>query len=604
MPCTVRVGVSGFVVPCAPPTPTHAFLPCPEAVETTSGLSHALDELTSVAASEVASGSTVDQEPETQAFFHADPSVCLRRKRNATLPINQLPLEILEGIFKLVPELFRANEGNTSDLEFSIWESQFADIKDVLVLTHICSHWREVAIHIPELWTSLPDIRTAGAVDAIAARSGTCPLKISMRDQASPGMQRILRAHGQRVIELLWDQCDIKLASSLRTLNFNAPVLRTLALSGIPLPSYFRMVTILRNTAPQLRNLSISDMDWVPGVPLPAVTNIYISRLYGRHALLDLLNFPAWCSRLENVVITHQDFVRMDSSDMPGPVTLPNLRRLAFVGVHCEVVTTVLTEWSINSDTALRIVCPEIPEENTDAFFSRLAGIPTVQDITRLSIYNWADSPTVVAVGGSSGISFEVIEGERYRHGQEMVSLALPRFLPMNKVRELWLLDADAPKSIEDCAGCESHTMRDVLRAFPALEVLTVSDGCAAAIAELPDSEEFCVSCPALFTLHIVCTGTILHHDEAWVAAMLVKLAQRHDYVPFKRVLIGYMPGYKQTRLYRTDADSLFGSVEYRDLALDEVPYMPVPELCKDAHKYWTGFEAKSSRSSSGLPHR
>ncbi|KAH7326864.1 hypothetical protein B0J17DRAFT_710138 [Rhizoctonia solani] len=91
-----------------------------------------------------------------------------RKKKNGELTINRLPPEILSHILLIGTEL---------DRKVWRWESQNAQSQRVA--SHVCSHWRDVAVGTPSLWTF---IHILGPPDEYIAlyitRSGDAPLDI------------------------------------------------------------------------------------------------------------------------------------------------------------------------------------------------------------------------------------------------------------------------------------------------------------------------------------------------------------------------------------------------------------------------------------------
>ncbi|KZT12031.1 uncharacterized protein LAESUDRAFT_163766 [Laetiporus sulphureus 93-53] len=62
--------------------------------------------------------------------------------------INTLPTELLAHIFALGPDWNEYDEESEED-----WEEDEPDF--VILVSHVCRHWREVAINTPALWTSI-----------------------------------------------------------------------------------------------------------------------------------------------------------------------------------------------------------------------------------------------------------------------------------------------------------------------------------------------------------------------------------------------------------------------------------------------------------------
>ena len=82
----------------------------------------------------------------------------LQTQRNATLPMNRLPVELLCSIFRL----------------------SRSDYKTLLRISHVCTHWREVLAQDAASWSSIDTkALSEGAAHFFAQRSGKCLLTFS-----------------------------------------------------------------------------------------------------------------------------------------------------------------------------------------------------------------------------------------------------------------------------------------------------------------------------------------------------------------------------------------------------------------------------------------
>ncbi|KAF8596240.1 hypothetical protein BDV93DRAFT_68354 [Ceratobasidium sp. AG-I] len=124
----------------------------------------------------------------------------LQRQRNTSSrlsPIRQLPLEVLAFIFTIAVSSDRIERVLSHPKPLSV---DFAN-----VLASVCSHWRRVAIGIPELWTYV-DLSRRGALDhaslwlerarnrAIDIRTGSETIYPDWRHQHTPLVQNANRA--------------------------------------------------------------------------------------------------------------------------------------------------------------------------------------------------------------------------------------------------------------------------------------------------------------------------------------------------------------------------------------------------------------------------
>ncbi|EIN04177.1 hypothetical protein PUNSTDRAFT_76971, partial [Punctularia strigosozonata HHB-11173 SS5] len=83
----------------------------------------------------------------------------LRRQRNAHIPVNRMPPEILQNIF-----LLYRNDFSTAALDWT-------------AVSHVCLRWREVALSNSSLWDS-PDLRFPEWAEEMIKRARGTPLHV------------------------------------------------------------------------------------------------------------------------------------------------------------------------------------------------------------------------------------------------------------------------------------------------------------------------------------------------------------------------------------------------------------------------------------------
>lgn len=92
----------------------------------------------------------------------------------------------------------------------------------------MCSHWREVALDAPQLWTDI-GVSKPALVDAMFSRSKDMPISVSF----SPPHGRV---YGDNTLEVLLDHCVGTHAARIRVLNLDDIEYETLQVLGRQLP--------------------------------------------------------------------------------------------------------------------------------------------------------------------------------------------------------------------------------------------------------------------------------------------------------------------------------------------------------------------------------
>ncbi|KAJ3545840.1 hypothetical protein NMY22_g2286 [Coprinellus aureogranulatus] len=148
--------------------------------------------------------------------------------QNATVPINRLPPEILSQVFLDV-------RGKEARVEAASW----------VTVTHVCRHWRDIALRFTNLWTHLafphPDF-----TELMLSRSGSAPLHIEAEDSAfgdgrSLDILRKVLSQVARIHTISLESEENEVADVLPPSLSGAPILERLVLHGDDwdLPSTF-----------------------------------------------------------------------------------------------------------------------------------------------------------------------------------------------------------------------------------------------------------------------------------------------------------------------------------------------------------------------------
>ncbi|KAJ7155425.1 hypothetical protein C8R43DRAFT_430595 [Mycena crocata] len=271
----------------------------------------------------------------------------LQSRRNSLSPVGRLPPEMLSRIF-----LFCSNPDSLS------W------IKEV---SHICRHWRAVALGCPNLW-SIPIFSQPRWADEMLKRSKMAPLTVKADlTYMTPKMINTLHSSLQisRIGEL-----DVKTGSrsvpEILNLSDTAPYLHSLCLES---PRYAQEhftlpPTFLNGEAPRLRRLELTRffMPWDsplmnnlthlkiqnPGpTARPSMTELV--EALGRMPLLETLELDDALPRIADDVST----LSVPSARTP----LPHLKRIIVANVSALECADTLNHLSYPSNTSIKISC-------------------------------------------------------------------------------------------------------------------------------------------------------------------------------------------------------------------------------------------------------
>lgn len=137
-----------------------------------------------------------------------------------------------------------------------------------LKVTHVCNHWRSVALNDPSLWTCIKDVYSGSCLTTMASRSMSMPLSISATSYESQdlGIPSITNALAN-VLSNHWDQvCDLDLTLSLTSTLVHQLRKPSETMSSLRLAFYKRcrldlkqapLGPLLGGTAPSIRHFRL-----------------------------------------------------------------------------------------------------------------------------------------------------------------------------------------------------------------------------------------------------------------------------------------------------------------------------------------------------------
>ncbi|KAH9066730.1 hypothetical protein EDB87DRAFT_1587884 [Lactarius vividus] len=189
----------------------------------------------------------------------------LKLRRNALTPISSLPTEVIAAIF--------SNLRPVASSSFTTL-GEGPDLLAWLHVTHVCHHWREIALNQPLFWShvNFATLTSAGVAETLA-RAKTAPLYLEARvptgwwdDARFSVFQKDLQAHLSHTCRLGISAEDFRFREILEGLVLPAPALEHLSLTSVGHwnrePSQvFIPDTLFDGAAPRLSHLELDNCD-------------------------------------------------------------------------------------------------------------------------------------------------------------------------------------------------------------------------------------------------------------------------------------------------------------------------------------------------------
>ena len=290
----------------------------------------------------------------------------LRYRRNAVAPISSLPTEVIAVIFS-ISRLFNAPlSGGKQD--HLAW----------LRVTHVCRHWREIALNNPLFWSHIDfDHLTLAGVTEVLVRAKKAPLQFSVwvtgyhRDHARfNALQKELQSHVTNIRDLEIAADAFFLRRTLKKLASPALNLESLSLSAEPnyqlkTPSRATIPdTLFGGIAPRLSFLELDKckISWKsPLLKGLRYLDIHASSKHVTPSLSDWLDALDEMPQLQKLILVSASPIAPPfPSDIERTVTLPFLTHLEISSsvVGCALALShlalpVLTQLSIEAKSVL-----------------------------------------------------------------------------------------------------------------------------------------------------------------------------------------------------------------------------------------------------------
>ncbi|KAG1739968.1 hypothetical protein EDB19DRAFT_1618386, partial [Suillus lakei] len=302
---------------------------------------------------------------EDSATF-AESMRVLRPRSNARVPISRLPDDVLMIVFKYFEEEMRLDGFNNDDDEFA--SDVINDVPACLPLTHVCRHWRKVALDYPTLWRFISSISPLW-LDVILERSKNVPLVVSYtlfsmsrKDCVEKVLLHLPRIKHSQLRSFAWD--DDFVMDLL--LSHPAPVLETfkfIVYGSLP-PTVSISDTIFQGQAPLLRDLEVAHCDrrW---------SSCIFGRLrtlrVGETPLPDLISALRCMPALEQLTIQLPTF---DETMLFDRMPLARLKSIALDGTSLQTAVSLFAHLALSVDVkiTLRFSSIEGPRTFADLF--------------------------------------------------------------------------------------------------------------------------------------------------------------------------------------------------------------------------------------------
>ena len=267
---------------------------------------------------------------------------------NATAPSNKLPPELLCAVFFYLCPDAKCD-----------WEiEQPLPYADLLAVSRVCRHWREVAVSATELWTHIifslgcnmsvkEEISTARLC---LRRSGVQPLNFFYIASLSPSAEELI-PDSRRLKSLVYASMDNDPGEIENLSRYLLPAsnLERLEIRGnesFPLPSLFR------DTAPPLRELTISRCTPWPNNRFGFLTSLNLLCQKDIDANVHSLSSALRCSPLLEELLIEREFGYNTNPSQPPPGNIPaiplhSLKRLHICRLAAQTTRRLLEAFDL-----------------------------------------------------------------------------------------------------------------------------------------------------------------------------------------------------------------------------------------------------------------
>ncbi len=291
----------------------------------------------------------------------------LRRSQNSVAPVNRLAPELFYQIFKYLVEPATSKDGRMLKASFSV-----ARLKPLIWITHVCYHWREIALGAATLWTAFP-LHNPSLALAFISRSRSSPLHLNLDLPERHSclyqiIDEIILPNIPRMRTLIINVRDFEnLRQVVRKLRVPALQLEELMIRQIKVNTRGEsrpMVDLGRHLfageLPSLKTFSTRGVD-IP-LTLRGPNTLVNLSIHSNPSLADkpLIDLLAQCPGLESLKIKESDWFSIRRGpayiDWNRPViSLPHLKRLQLDFYLPERAAALLHHISVPNSTQFHI---------------------------------------------------------------------------------------------------------------------------------------------------------------------------------------------------------------------------------------------------------
>ena len=283
----------------------------------------------------------------------------LRTLHNSLAPISVLPPEVLARVFHFL----------------SLEEPPFSGKQELgwIRATHVCQHWRQVALGDSSLWARISGMPTKlELISEMLARARNAPLDIDIELDGTPVPELILLMlppHLSHTRKLSLHVATLLYFDSFRDIYIQeAPSLEHFELESDTSPIIFLELggtTLFKGKAPRLRTLTLFQV-FIPWALIPRgqltqleitlVNEISVKDFPWHGNLNQLVDLLVNCPELEVLVLDACLPPLLTHFSCGQTIHLPHLSRLCLGGSSYRI-TNLLTMLKIPSSTTLQLYC-------------------------------------------------------------------------------------------------------------------------------------------------------------------------------------------------------------------------------------------------------